>query len=55
MTEETNANKILLKKPEQKILLRRINHRWEDIKMDFRKIIYDHVDWIYLAQDRDQW
>jgi hypothetical protein len=46
--------KILLKKPEQKRPLRRINHRWEDIKMDFRKIMYDHLDWIHLAQERDQ-
>jgi hypothetical protein len=30
--------------------------RWVDnIKMDFRKIRWDGMDWIDLAQDRDQW
>jgi hypothetical protein len=29
---------------------------WEDnTKMDLREIIYGGVDWIHLAQDRDQW
>jgi hypothetical protein len=31
-------------------------HRWENnIKMDFRETVYTSVDWIHLAQDRDQW
>jgi hypothetical protein len=25
------------------------------LKMDLREIGWDGVDWIYLAQDRDQW
>jgi hypothetical protein len=25
------------------------------IKMDLRKIGWDGMDWIHLAQDRDQW
>jgi hypothetical protein len=30
--------------------------RWEDnIKMDLREIGREGVDWIYQAQDRDQW
>jgi hypothetical protein len=30
--------------------------RWVDnIKMDLRKIRWDGMDWIELAQDRDQW
>jgi hypothetical protein len=30
--------------------------RWVDnIKMDLRTIGWDGVDWIDLAQDRDQW
>jgi hypothetical protein len=34
----------------------RPGHRWEDnIKMDHREIGMEGVDWIYLAQDRDQW
>jgi hypothetical protein len=29
---------------------------WEDnIRMDLRKIGWEGVDWIHLAQDRDQW
>jgi hypothetical protein len=27
----------------------------EDIKMDLREIAWDGVDWIDMAQDRDQW
>jgi hypothetical protein len=30
--------------------------RWEDnIRMDRREIWRVHVNWIHLAQDRDQW
>jgi hypothetical protein len=30
--------------------------RWEDnIRMDLREIGWKRVDWIHLAQDRDQW
>jgi hypothetical protein len=30
--------------------------RWEDvIKTDIRDIEWDVIDWIDLAQDRDQW
>jgi hypothetical protein len=35
---------------------RRLRRRWVDnIKMDLREIGWDGVDWIDLAQDRDQW
>jgi hypothetical protein len=35
---------------------RRPRRRWVDkIKMDLREIGWDGVDWIDLAQDRDQW
>jgi hypothetical protein len=27
----------------------------ENNKMDLREIGWDGVDWIYMAQDRDQW
>jgi hypothetical protein len=37
-------------------LLGRPRRRWVDyIKMDLREIGWDGVDWIELAQDRDQW
>jgi hypothetical protein len=30
--------------------------KWEDnIKMDLREIRWGDMDWIHLAQDRDQW
>jgi hypothetical protein len=30
--------------------------RWEDnIKMELKEIEFGGVDWIYLAQDMDQW
>jgi hypothetical protein len=27
----------------------------DNIKMDFRNIGWSGMDWIFLAQDRDQW
>jgi hypothetical protein len=27
----------------------------DNIKMDIREIVWDGIDWIDLAQDRDQW
>jgi hypothetical protein len=37
-------------------LLRRFRRTWEDnIKMDLREIGWEVVDWMHLAQDRDQW
>jgi hypothetical protein len=27
----------------------------DNIKMNLREIGWDAMDWIYLAQDRDQW
>jgi hypothetical protein len=42
-------------KPEGKRPLGRPRRRWvNNIKMDLREIGWDGVDWIYLAQDRDQ-
>jgi hypothetical protein len=43
-------------KPEGKRPLGRPRRRWVDnIKMDLREIGRDGMDWIELAQDRDQW
>jgi hypothetical protein len=43
-------------KPEGKRSLGRPRCRWVDnIKVDLRKIGWDGMDWIELAQDRDQW
>jgi hypothetical protein len=43
-------------KPEGKRPLGRPRRRWVDnIRMDLREIGWDGMDWIELAQDRDQW
>jgi hypothetical protein len=43
-------------KPEGKKPLGRPRRRWEDnIRIDLREIEWDGMDWIDLAQDRDQW
>jgi hypothetical protein len=55
MRETRRAYRILMGKPEGKRPLRRLKRRWVDnIKMDLRKI-WNGMDWIDLAQDRDQW
>jgi hypothetical protein len=47
MGEKMNAYRILVGGPRR---------RWMDnIKMDLREIGWDGVDWIDMAQDRDQW
>jgi hypothetical protein len=53
---ETNAYRMLVGKSERKRPLGRPVHRWVDIiKMDLREIGWDGMDWIVVAQDRDQW
>jgi hypothetical protein len=56
MGAKRNAYRILVGKPEGNIPLGRTRRRWVDnIKMDLRGIGWDGVDWIDMAQDRDQW
>jgi hypothetical protein len=43
---------IVVGKPEGKRTLGRPRHRWEDIKMNLRKIEWEGVDWMHMAQDR---
>jgi hypothetical protein len=55
MGEKRNAYRILVGNPEGKSSLGRPRRRWVDnIKMDHREIGRDGMDWIDLAQDRDQ-
>jgi hypothetical protein len=54
--EKRIAYRISVGTPEGKRPLRRPRRRWEDnIRMDLREIGWGGMDWIYLAQDRDQW
>jgi hypothetical protein len=54
--EKRNAYRILVGKPEGRRSLGRSRRRWMDnIKMVPREIGWDGMDWIDLAQDRDQW
>jgi hypothetical protein len=41
-------------KPDGKRPLRRLKCRWKDIRMDVRELRWESVDWIHVAQDRNQ-
>jgi hypothetical protein len=50
------AYRIFIGKPEGNRPLGRTRHWWEvNIKMDLRETGWNIVNWIDLAQDRDQW
>jgi hypothetical protein len=56
MGKKRNAYRILVGKREGKRPIGRPRRRWEDnIRMDRREIGWGDMDWIDLAQDRDQW
>jgi hypothetical protein len=49
---EAKCVKILVGKSEGKRALARPRCRWEDnIRMDLRKIMWESVDWIHVAQE----
>jgi hypothetical protein len=52
----TNICNILVGKPEGKRPLGRQRRGWENnIKIYFKENVWQDVEWIQLAQDRDQW
>jgi hypothetical protein len=54
--EKRNAYRILVRNPEGKRPLgRRRRKCMDNIKMDLKERGWDGMDWIDLAQDRDQW
>jgi hypothetical protein len=56
MGEKGNAYRLLVGKPEGNRSLGRPRRRWMDkIKMDLRERGWVIMDWMDLAQDRDQW
>jgi hypothetical protein len=54
--EKRNAYRLLVGKTEGNRPLERPKRRWVDnVKMDIREIQWGGMDWIDLAQDREQW
>jgi hypothetical protein len=55
MGAKRNAHRALVGKSEGKRPLGRSRHRWEgNIKIDLRELQWGGMDWIDLAQGRDQ-
>jgi hypothetical protein len=56
MEETWNAYRVLVGKQEGRRPLVYLRRRWEDNnKMDLRETGWVGMDWIVLAEDRDQW
>jgi hypothetical protein len=54
MEDKTNAHKVLLGKPEGNEPPGRPKHRWKDnIKINLKETGSKEVNWIHLAQDRN--
>jgi hypothetical protein len=52
----THGRDEIHEKPERKRPLGRPMRSWEDnIRMYLRELGWEVVDWMHLAQDRDQW
>jgi hypothetical protein len=51
-----NAYKILFRKYEEKRPMGRSSFSYEgNIKMSFKEMVYDVMEWIRLVQDRELW
>jgi len=56
MGKERGMYRILVRKLEGRRPLGRPRHRWVDnIRMDLQEVGGGYMDWIGLAQDRDEW
>jgi hypothetical protein len=56
MVHIRNVHKILVGKSEGRRPLGKPRCRWEDnIRMALRETGWEVLDWVHLAQDRDQW
>jgi hypothetical protein len=56
MGEKRNACRTMVEKPEERRPLGRLRCRWVDnIKMDLTETGWDGMDWVVVAQDKDQW
>jgi hypothetical protein len=56
MELKRNSYRILVGEPKRKRQLGRSRRRWVDnIKTNLRERGWDGIDWIDLAQDKDQW
>jgi len=53
--EMRDAYTILVGKSEGRRPLGRHRRGWKDIRIGLREIEWEGVDWMHLAQDRDQW
>jgi hypothetical protein len=51
---EKNAYRTFVIKPKGKIVIGRPRRRWVNIKIDLREIVWGAMEWIDVAQDRDQ-
>jgi len=56
MGERRGVFRVLVGKPEGKRPLGRPRRRWEDnIKMGLQEVGFGGMDWLELAQNRDNW
>jgi hypothetical protein len=56
MGAKRNAYRMQVGKPERKRSLGKPRHSWENnVKLNLREMGWGGMDWIDLAQDKDQW
>jgi hypothetical protein len=55
MREKRNACRGVVEKPEGRKPSGRSRIRWYDILLDFNRMSWKNINWIYLAVDREDW